>query len=524
MAFEALPASGLTESEVDARVTAGVLDFAETGNTDRISASKIPGSLTHRQAQAVTVSGSTLTIPTEDSVQGGDTVLFVIPTPWSVTGNLTVRVSQGGTVQSSTTLALNDRVGTRLTGGDVVAEEEMEIILATDWRSLVHPVATGSAFDLHEDVTTAISSLDSNDRFVVSDENLSGDPNRYVTLESVATKLAGTNLTASAGVLSASGGGTDLQVADEGSSLTTAATAINFAGAGVTATNSGTAVTVTIPGASGSLTVADPVLFYANWADKANVQADSFSDTGVQVMEIEAADILINQGIFTTTTTTGVTEIGIPEDGDYQVHIHLFVNGSSGRSNPKARIRRTRGATAVYGIEATGGYLRGDGTFSADSSSVQFGQPWSLEEDDTLTVEFINTGDQSLDIDGDQSWIFISKLEGAVSGGGDGQPALIGSDTDNVASSENEMVATTVAVPASGTFVFVFSWWTFGVVRRIVREDIPTIEDGVEGDSSAMQFTLDKNDVWYVAQNAAGNFTVGASDLQKYPTNFRAWQ
>ena len=30
-------------------------------------------------------------------------------------------------------------MGTRLTGSDVVAEEEMEIILANDWRSLVHP-------------------------------------------------------------------------------------------------------------------------------------------------------------------------------------------------------------------------------------------------------------------------------------------------------------------------------------------------------------------------------------------------
>ena len=144
-----MPDSGLSESEVDARVTAGVLDFAETGNTDRISASKIPGSLTHRQAAAVTVSGSTLTIPTEDSVQGGDTVLFVVPTPWTATGNLTVRVTQGGNVQASTTmLALNDRVGTRLTGGDVVAEEEMEIILATDWRSLVHPVGSGSGASL----------------------------------------------------------------------------------------------------------------------------------------------------------------------------------------------------------------------------------------------------------------------------------------------------------------------------------------------------------------------------------------
>ena len=94
-------------ANVDAgKVTSGTLD-----------ADRIPGSLTHRQAAAVTVSGSTLTIPTEDAVQAGDTVLFVIPSPWSVTGNLTIRVSQGGTVQADTTFALNDRVGTRLTGG-----------------------------------------------------------------------------------------------------------------------------------------------------------------------------------------------------------------------------------------------------------------------------------------------------------------------------------------------------------------------------------------------------------------------
>ena len=67
-------------------------------------------------------------------------------------------------------------------------------------------MGTGAAFDLHEDVPTAISTLDSNDRFVVSDENLSGDPNRYATLESVAAKLAGSGLTAASGVLSASAG------------------------------------------------------------------------------------------------------------------------------------------------------------------------------------------------------------------------------------------------------------------------------------------------------------------------------
>ena len=143
VAFEDLPS---VESEIRSLVE----DFAETGNSAKVPAAKVPGSLTHRQAQAVTVSGSTLTIPTEDSVQGGDTVLFVIPSPWSVTGNLTVRVSQGGSVQANTTLALNDRVGTRLTGADVVADEEMEIILATDWRSLVHPVGTGSGASLSD--------------------------------------------------------------------------------------------------------------------------------------------------------------------------------------------------------------------------------------------------------------------------------------------------------------------------------------------------------------------------------------
>ena len=123
---------------------AKIADVAASKVTGTLAASAIPGSLTHRQAQAVTVNGNVLDIPTEAAVQGGDTVLFVVPTPWTATGNLTVRVTQGGVVQANTTLALNDRVGTRLTGSDIVAEEEMEIILATDWRSLVHPIGSGT--------------------------------------------------------------------------------------------------------------------------------------------------------------------------------------------------------------------------------------------------------------------------------------------------------------------------------------------------------------------------------------------
>jgi hypothetical protein len=47
-------------------------------------------------------------------------------------------------------------------------------------------------------------------------------------------------------------GGTSITVKDDGSTLTTALTSLDFAGAGVTATNTGGAVTVTIPGGGGS--------------------------------------------------------------------------------------------------------------------------------------------------------------------------------------------------------------------------------------------------------------------------------
>ena len=40
----------------------------------------------------------------------------------------------------------------------------------------------GNSFDLHDDVTNELISLAASDRFLISDENTAGDPNRYVTL------------------------------------------------------------------------------------------------------------------------------------------------------------------------------------------------------------------------------------------------------------------------------------------------------------------------------------------------------
>lgn len=59
-----------------------------------------------------------------------------------------------------------------------------------------------------------------------------------------------------------SGGGSSLTVQDEGSSLATAATTLNFVGSGVTASGTGATKTITISGGSGGLAVTGTVRDY----------------------------------------------------------------------------------------------------------------------------------------------------------------------------------------------------------------------------------------------------------------------
>ena len=85
---------------------------------------------------------------------------------------------------------LHDDVGTQLStlaGADrfVVSDESVSgdpnrYITATNVRNYME-------FDLHDDVTTQTTTLADNDRFVISDESVGGDPNRYVTATNLAT-------------------------------------------------------------------------------------------------------------------------------------------------------------------------------------------------------------------------------------------------------------------------------------------------------------------------------------------------
>ena len=88
------------------------------------------------------------------------------------------------------------------------------------------------------------------------------DEGGQIAADLTALNFAGAGVTATAAggavtVTIPGGGGSALEIDDEGTPLTTGATKIDFVGAGVTSTNIGGAVTVTIPGGSGG--VATPV-------------------------------------------------------------------------------------------------------------------------------------------------------------------------------------------------------------------------------------------------------------------------
>ncbi len=90
-------------------------------------------------------------------------------------------------------------------------------------------------------------------------------------------------------------GGSSLTVQDEGSSLSTAATTLNFVGAGVTASGTGATKTITIAGGGGGSTAVE--MFKINYATNGNLSSISDKSSGISSVSIDSAtggDITIN--------------------------------------------------------------------------------------------------------------------------------------------------------------------------------------------------------------------------------------
>ena len=168
---------------------------------------------------------------------------------------------------------------------------------------------------------------------------------------------------------------------------------------------------------SGVATQGDPVTFYASMESVDDVQADGFGDpiADLEFMEILNEDIAINQGGFTVETTDNVSSVVVPFDGLYIVSVHMTFRGSSGRTVPRGRLKRTRGSDDTFGTIGTGGYLRGSGTFGGDICSLDFAQPLVLQADDKITVQVTNQANNEIDLVGAESSFYMLKEEGALS-------------------------------------------------------------------------------------------------------------
>ena len=89
--------------------------------------------------------------------------------------------------------------------------------------------------------------------------------------------------------------GSSLTVQDEGSALSTAATTLNFVGAGVTASGTGATKTITIAGGGGGSTAVEQ--FKINYATNGNLSSISDTSSGISSVSIDSAtggDITIN--------------------------------------------------------------------------------------------------------------------------------------------------------------------------------------------------------------------------------------
>ena len=161
------------------------------------------------------------------------------------------------------------------------------------------------------------------------------------------TFAAGSNITLTTNAstdtitIAASGGGSSLTVQEEGSSLSTAATTLNFVGAGVTASGTGATKTITVPEQDAFKTIAV--------SGSSDIVADSSTDT---LTLVAGSNMTITQDASTDTITFASSGSGSTSASDILKRFVYTTTGSTtaftGNDDNSNSLSYVPGAVQVY--------------------------------------------------------------------------------------------------------------------------------------------------------------------------------
>ena len=167
------------------------------------------------------------------------------------------------------------------------------------------------------------------------------------------TFAAGSNITLTTNAssdtitIAASGGGSALTIQEEGSSLSTAGSTLNFVGAGVTASGTGATKTITIPG-TGTVSEAFKTIAVSG---QSNIVADSATDT-LTLVAGSNMTLTTNAGGDTVTFASSGSGGGSASASDIRTKFVYTTTGSttafSGSDDNSATLSYTLGAVDVY--------------------------------------------------------------------------------------------------------------------------------------------------------------------------------
>ena len=162
---------GLTQNQVDARVEAGVLDWAEDGDASDIPRPKIPGGLVHVANQLSTYANNRITLTFDDTVAEDDLIVFST-TADQGTGAEEVSIQIGSTVR----VLYDDHAGPVRNDG-LEADTWYAAVVDSAQVRLLGSISD-AGYSIHGIADAATP--DGSDRVPFSDEGATGDPDAYI--------------------------------------------------------------------------------------------------------------------------------------------------------------------------------------------------------------------------------------------------------------------------------------------------------------------------------------------------------